>query len=90
MPIDGERFPRRSPFLFIGLFHHDAHHAPWFFLFYNIKNEPPHSGMAVRRLSEEVGNCLVLGQITGIELVILALFGDQLIVAAALDDAALL
>jgi hypothetical protein len=37
MPIDGERFQRRSPFLFIGLFNHDAHHAPWFFLFYNIK-----------------------------------------------------
>ena len=31
MPIDGERFQRRSPFLFIGLFNHDAHHAPWFF-----------------------------------------------------------
>ena len=45
--------------------------------------------MAVRRLCEKVGNCLVLGQITGIKLVILALFGDQLVVAAALDDAAL-
>ena len=45
--------------------------------------------MAVRRLCEKVGNCLVLGQITGIKLVILALFGDQFIVATALDDAAL-
>ena len=45
--------------------------------------------MAVRRLYEKAGNCLVLGQITGIKLVILALFGDQLVVAAALDDAAL-
>ena len=33
---------------------------------------------------------LVLGQITGIELVILALLGDELVMAAALDDAALL
>ncbi len=45
--------------------------------------------MAVRRLCEKAGNCLVLGQITGIKLVILTLFGDQLVVAAALDDAAL-
>lgn len=50
-------------------------HAPWFFLFCNTK-KPPHGGMAVRRLSEEVGNCLIFGQITGIKLVILALFGD--------------
>ena len=33
---------------------------------------------------------LIFGQITGVELVILALLGDQLVVAAALDDAALL
>ena len=33
---------------------------------------------------------LIFSQITGVELVILALLGDQLVVAAALDDAALL
>ena len=32
---------------------------------------------------------LIFSQITGVELVILALLGDQLVVAAALDDAAL-
>ena len=54
------------------------------------------SGVVVSLLQEEYGFALslihilyafslIFGQITGVELVILALLGDQLVVAAALD-----